>query len=614
MATLNLPGGTRVWGTNVIVGETSDVNAGWIAWDFSGRVKPQIDVTRATGGNCVRVTGAVQGVYEGTITLPTYLAHWAEILKYCRLKGLYCYPTGGTVYARGAAVIGNTSTPGSIIHTITALATLCQSYTDVCIGIDLWNEPIGTFGAISGPTPSEAAAIHTAAAAVTTLPLAVSDYSTISQTNGFADGVTSTYSAYISAGCCDFLDFHIYADNGTVAGLDTIRAAFPTKDILIGEYGEPLINAANRTNRFTRAIQHGSRASWARGALVWAATDYDTNLSNMYGLVTRGSRVPYDSICKLVVTARPDAVAGPAPTPRFSDTFTGSAGVNIASRAPDTGTSWTAQSGAITLDGIGGATASAGNYYLPTPDADDIGFTCDVNFVIPSGGVNQASFNVYVGLGVWTLTDNNYQYLVRVMPNTFANSFTVQLAYRSNPGAFATIYTSSPIFIGYGTEYVLRTVVTTGTPNTFAFSYSTVSGAFAAIGSPTNTSTRPAARNLAFLLGDGNSGQLLGCPKFEIAGASAIPTTPAAAPIPDDSGGRVALVWPVALLTNFGGYRLYKDGILTYSGPLARYADAEVLPGKTHSYTYTIIDATGAESLPSPALVYGPITRIVTIG
>lgn len=589
----------------------------WHDWNWSGDVRPQIDACRAVGGNCVRLVGAVGAVYTGAITLATYLGWWRQFLDYCRLKGLYAYPTGSLQYWRESAPFGNASTPGSVVHTIVALAGVLNDYLDIVVGFEPWTEPTLSDLGQTGLTPTEAGQLYTAVKLVTALPLSFGDYQTAQQANGFADGIASAFAGYVPY--CDYLDFHFYSDTGTPAtDIATIVAAYPTKDILIGEFGRALSEQAGRIPRMQRALALGGAAG-VRGAIMWQIADCpplteahrfgfvtmtDAPPTNPYGIQFRGPHAPYQTECLSLVKLRPDA-ADDATTPQFRADFSGSA-VGLDSYTPEIGTGFTNSVNGIATNGSGDLTSSAGSANaLPNPDVVVRSFGQELDFRFDGTATNDDQ-SIFVGVAFWT--DPNipsFRYLVRGIP--FTNQVNVAWHVdKITGGSFGNFdsFNDGPYTIG--TVYTLRVILTEGPPHRLDVYLGPKGGSL--------TLHRSSTESTTFSPGVLARGPYLGVPNaalfatgYRIPGDPVAPDPPTAAPLGEDAVGRgVVIHWPAALIQSLAGYRLYKDSALVYDGPLARYVDAECAAGETHDYVYTIYNDNALESGLSPALTIAP--------
>lgn len=69
----------------------------------------------------------------------------------------------------------------------------------------------------------------------------------------------------------------------------------------------------------------------------------------------------------------------------------------------------------------------------------------------------------------------------------------------------------------------------------------------------------------------------------------------------------VSLSWNVVAASDLAGYRLYRDGVLTYQGTIPAFIDATVTNDVTYSYTVSAYDTTGNESVPSVPAIDTPM-------
>lgn len=311
------PAGARIKGGNIVPkrGTISDVfnpNSWaelWGLWDWAGWVKPMLDNAKSIGLNTVRVMGShnVQtgsgGPYGAQISRAAYLANWTQLLDYCRSIGLWVYPSvaGDSQISDYGHSVGSDYgyTPGAawMLGEYQAIATLFASYTDIIVGIDLYNEAQTWTRTLSNSQP-----IYNAVKAI--LPHVSLTWST-------AWGAQPTdLSALPAQEVVDHWEVHIYFFEPTSNTLDGVFDGSGTQDIrkvVIGEFGiNDLSNSTARQSFYTSIkglLTHiGANGRQCAGAMAWALSDQDQDASprtNHYGLWTQGGTPRSDIITVL---------------------------------------------------------------------------------------------------------------------------------------------------------------------------------------------------------------------------------------------------------------------------------------------------------------------------
>lgn len=594
------------WGANVFPDVNEAIGGGWIAFDWEGKIRPQIDAVRGAGGNMVRVMGNVGAVYHGDITLANYKANWTTLLDYCRAKGVYVYPCMNHPYYRASAVLGNASTAGSIVHTVVNLILgVLNSYNDVILlAVDLWNEPkLNGDATQQGLSPSDAGALYTAAKLVTAYNCTYGDFDTPAD---FSAGIDSGFVDYLPY--CDILDFHYYT-GAAVAGLDTIIAAYPGKSIFFPEYGSPLsAGSGNRVALFYKGLALGGKTN-CRGSLMWTTADYDVVTSNMYGF-TDASFVPYDDTVRAMVQYRPDAAIPPGVSTLFSDTFTGANNTALESHSPDTGTGWVLTSAygtsiTIYLDGSGrikNADGTNGGLYRPVPQPSSDDFTYEIDYVM-SATISNAGQDHYIG--AFLRADNppaSWRYLLRILPGDGSTGVTFEVD-KQVTGSYTGSIRTPTASLSLGVTYTFRCELTQEGGNVrFRFYHGIAGQQLPKIDDFTDNSAvvTPVAATRFVFYATKQIDSNFTATAVRLYSASSVPTTPTVAPSKEDVNGTPAIYWPAVIVQNFYNYRLYRGASNIYEGTLARYKNAG---NTTGSYTYTVVDYAGNESAASPALV-----------
>jgi hypothetical protein len=638
---LNLPAGVaKVFGCNITLkakyaiaadnGATSDYYRLFTEWDWDGHVRPQLDMIRAlvptaagTHAPCVRLIGDVVAVKGGAMTLAQYLACWSQLLDYCRSRGMLVEICGmaGTWWGHatltsGAVVpIGDTSTPGTVCHTLNALLALgATSYADVAIGFDILNEPLTTSTAWGAFGATNAATVYNAlTGGKGVLPIYYSDATT--PITGFAAGVASAFAPYVAY--CDLLAYHYYpTTEQTVANLDVIRATYPSKDIIFSEFGIPAsATAAARKDRFTQAVGILAQAAYVKGAMAWSLLDYYDQAVNQYGLFDQLGAPKYEIIPWFVNQQVP--AAGGTGTTVGQDSFAGTNGTGLPAHTPtriadDAATTGAWAYGSVgtagdqQLDGAGYLKATAGNLAKFTPAADPGAVDSDVtiSMLYTSPLVNGHGFGVAFNVDA----AENY-YLARFRANS--TTAGVWEIYRINqPGGAATAIGSAVAFTpANGATVVLRAGRRTATQGGIAVVTIFLSWRYAG-GPETVAIAAVDAAPLALAAGlkaGLHTGAMPAGSSMRITDWQwLLPTIAAPTPAVDPTPYKaLPLRWAPVADRLFKMYRLYKDGTVVYEGPLAQFVDTRVDPNLAHSYQVAVVDVTGFESAKSSALVNG---------
>lgn len=281
MGKLNIPNTRKLHGFNLCP-KKSDVDSGpgrawesmFLNWDWDNWIKPQIDFCAGNniGLNCCRVISGVMGVHVGLYSQDYLNGRMRQLIEYCAGLGVHFYVagTGKSSYAQAPVTVDQLAeSMGSMLH-------MAQAYPSV-IAADLVQE------ANVVAIPNDAYLIGLISALKSqgvTLPLTCSTYE-----SSLASAATAPW-IYAMAQYFDFIDLHNYTYPITMQAYDALMAAFPDKEVLIGEYGRTIsIPEASRVVDLRQSIDLANSGNpRIRGGLIWAATDQDTADTNMWGI------------------------------------------------------------------------------------------------------------------------------------------------------------------------------------------------------------------------------------------------------------------------------------------------------------------------------------------
>jgi hypothetical protein len=244
-----------------------------LSWDWDGWIKPQIDLVAGNGVGCnaIRMIGGSYGIAAGMFTQAFYDARHLQLADYCASLGVYLYPC-----CTGKGTLNSTPISNDGIANIFATTLLkLQQYPNM-IGVDLVQE------ANVNSAPSDANLIdiiQRVKAAGVMLPITCSTAEINLASGAVAPWITAMGQYF------DFIDAHIYSFPATMQTLDYLRATFPDKDILVGEYGRAQSVAEDSRLVDLRGVLDllNSGDQRIRGGLRWAATDQDDVTTNMWG-------------------------------------------------------------------------------------------------------------------------------------------------------------------------------------------------------------------------------------------------------------------------------------------------------------------------------------------
>lgn len=279
---LRIPDGQKLWGANVV----PKTGQGWrelfLEWDWAGWLKPQIDymVGNGIGCNCIRLIGCNEGVYNGIFSQSYHDTRLIQMIDYCMGLGAYFYVTGGGVGVQGVPT-GTPSVNNAMADIFATTFLQAQSRPNV-IGIDLVQEVTESYGIGNAATLAQLVK-----ARGVTLPI------TCSTSEPYTAGSGGTRLNVVAAQAAfDFLDVHFYPSDNAAPPLnlfDSTRAAWPKKDLLIGEFGTSQGGDSVYEQSMGMAVLNiaNSGDPGIRGALVWGASDQDNiavNSGNCWGV------------------------------------------------------------------------------------------------------------------------------------------------------------------------------------------------------------------------------------------------------------------------------------------------------------------------------------------
>lgn len=275
----------RLRGGNLILKPT-DEPWWYLFWganyDLGGWIKPQIDALKGVGGNCLRIFGDVKGVLDGHYTRAQYISRVVEVVAYCQTLGLYAYVTFGD-YNHIPSAWNVSTSPALMQSEMVALATALDGSTNM-IGLDVWQEsfngynwPSGVDSTVNGTLIAGWAA---AIKGVTDIPLTASDYAK-------GGDPVQTLSQGAFPAWADFKDCHKYNYPITADEIATAIALLPSKALLCGEFGTPLSRGSSQQTIDYQGMRDASLGSYTpqfAGHLQWAISDQDTVAANQWGM------------------------------------------------------------------------------------------------------------------------------------------------------------------------------------------------------------------------------------------------------------------------------------------------------------------------------------------
>lgn len=261
----------------------------WTHWNWAGWIKPNIDLAKAAGLNCIRIIGSIGAITGYGLSQATYLVRLQQVIEYCRDNGMYYYATGGDMRDVSGATL-----PGDATTILVAIANLLKNYPDTVIGFDVIQEISTGYGTFTEATIVSWAGTWTSAirAAAPNLALTYSDVGANGSPIAFAD--SARFSEWDSL--LDYYDFHVY---GTYdASAPNAFFMLSNRDIMIGEVG------ADRNSLSSPQItsQYNAVGKWMTsypisGALQWSIKSLDGanrfGFYNSSGVVNTDVSVPF---------------------------------------------------------------------------------------------------------------------------------------------------------------------------------------------------------------------------------------------------------------------------------------------------------------------------------
>lgn len=243
----------------------------FIAWDWEGRIRPQILLAKGVGANTIKWSGGTRSVVDGRQTRTELHAHISQFIEYAADQGLYVY-WSSHFYQEDL----NPATDAATLDEIVAMMELVGSYENV-IGNDCSNEINNSY------TEADALALMQACypaikAVAPTLPLSISMLLVASddwtQPALWSAGSLAQFEPYV-----DFWDMHPYysgANQPLGSHLSAFRAASYFKPWFVGECGEEAAaGAAAQTARWA-ALDALSQQPDCAGVIGYTTQDADT--------------------------------------------------------------------------------------------------------------------------------------------------------------------------------------------------------------------------------------------------------------------------------------------------------------------------------------------------
>lgn len=299
MGALRIPGTRKLLGFNIAPKQdhlaAADVYGAMILeWDWDGWIKKQIDFCAGNrlGLNCCRLIGGQMGVLSGLYTQDYYDSKLRQLVEYCQSLGVHFYATGLGKSAYSALASGTTPM-ATLAATLATTLRMLQGYSNV-IGCDVIQEAND-----GGLLPNDASIITLLGllrAAGVTLPLTCSTAETNLTSAGTAPWI------YAMAANFDYIDIHHYTYPCTQQQFDALRAAYPSQDILMGEFGRAKSAGATRVAPDLRQAMDlaNSGDPRIRGGLFWAAVDQSVVSSDQWGVYTSTFTVDNEDLIRLV--------------------------------------------------------------------------------------------------------------------------------------------------------------------------------------------------------------------------------------------------------------------------------------------------------------------------
>lgn len=303
MGRLRIPEGRRLFGANVVPPAVDVVpDGGQAAWtnlflNWADRwpnwIKPQVDYLtgNGVGVNCIRMIGAQEGIPNGLFSQDYHDSCIEQLATYCRSLGVhYFLCTGGLQTGLSTAITAGLTPAGLAAIEATTIHRIAQ--LDNVIGVDLIQEAQAV-GSLGTPQFTIPLLIEVKRLIGDLLPITCSA-SMINTAFGVPSAPTGApgeawYLDRTWGRVGDYVDFfsgHLYERNLDSTWFAQFTAAFPDKDIIIGEFGRALDSGvASQVSYLNRYFGMGAAPiRQVRGALLWAGFDQNVTDDQRWGV------------------------------------------------------------------------------------------------------------------------------------------------------------------------------------------------------------------------------------------------------------------------------------------------------------------------------------------
>jgi hypothetical protein len=298
---LRIPAGVRLRGTNIapvfagfIPADQGSVWAAmWRTWDWTGRLKPQID-DAAKIGNAIRFFGNTACMAQGTVTQATYLAQWKQVLDYCVSKNLYVYPVGGDLGHWGDFSYSDAGT------LFTAWADLLHAYPNTVVSVDITDEAWGEMQ----PQNAQTTTYNQPENYVDMLDHIghiVRDHAEVPITHSFGLNDASWWTLAIDPvptlfWMSDYLDYHIYCDTTATQAAQAFTTPWGSgKRMMVGGFGANMkLTSSQRTAQYQQVRDIVASRTDIDGVFNWACWDLGNTSGEQWGLYDRSRQLRAD--------------------------------------------------------------------------------------------------------------------------------------------------------------------------------------------------------------------------------------------------------------------------------------------------------------------------------